>query len=550
MKTAIATPVYSLIYTRVSSKSQKNDGSGDASQEVRCLEYSNHKGYIYEKTFEDVFTGGGNYMNRKGMVSLLRYIDENKDKQFVVIFDDLKRFARDVKFHITLREELAKRKARVESPNFHFDDSPEGEANELYTAVSNQLERKQNQRQVIQKQTARLVDGYWPFHAPKGYVMRKVEGRGKVLFPNHQAHFLKEALEGFANFKFNKRIEVVQFLQGHGVFSKQHPEKYLDTMTVILKNSIYAGYIEYPQRGIERRIGKHEGIISPQTFEAIQRRLVKAESARIRCDLRDDFPIRGFVTCAACGYKLTGAWAKGKYKKYPYYQCYKPNCLMRGKTIPKKIIEDEFAGFLKEKDFNNEIIEYAAVLFEDAWAEAHAMYGKQQEQMKEEIRGYEEEIVTLVELSTKTASQIVREQYERRIERLSKLIQDVQAKIDTKPIDYPVAYRTLLATVLNTLKNPYIVWNSWDLQTRHKMFLFFFDDKLEFVRNEGYRTPKMSLGIRVLEEIAASKTANVDLDRNTLNSFKEFVYKWHRELCPKVPLPVTQKGEVSPAKAA
>src|SRR2546427_30859 len=97
------TETYSLLYCRVSSLKQKAEGHGLESQEFRCRERSNQKGYIYEKTFLDSFSGGGDFMKRPAMRELLAYIDANPDKQYVVIFDDLKRFARDVIFHWTLR---------------------------------------------------------------------------------------------------------------------------------------------------------------------------------------------------------------------------------------------------------------------------------------------------------------------------------------------------------------------------------------------------------------------------------------------------------------
>ncbi|HYG39369.1 MAG TPA: recombinase family protein, partial [Cytophagales bacterium] len=468
-------PIYSLLYTRVSSKSQKSEGSGDASQEVRCLEYSNLKGYIYEKTFEDIFTGGGNFMNRKGMVQLLQHIDENKQKRYVVIFDDLKRFARDVKFHIQLREALDKRNVKVESPNFTFDDSPEGEAHELYTAVSNQLERKQNQRQVIQKQTARLVDGYWPFHAPIGYTMRKVEGYGKILFPNEKAEIIKEALEGFATFKFLKRIDVAQFLKEKGIFGNQLADKYIETVTSLLNNILYAGYIEYAKRGITRRKGRHEGIITIETFDLIQKRLKKSEGARIRRDIRDDFPIRGLVNCALCKNKMTAAFVtNGRHRKeYGYYHCCKPGCPLRSKTVLKKIIEKQFDELLVEKDFNDEIIELAGAVYNDAWGTEIENRDDKRSKMEEEIKDLENEIDGLSELAYQTKIQVVRSQYERRIERLAARIEELQNEIDKKPVVYQVSFQTCYDKVGQLLKSPYTVWQSWSALEKQKLFLFF-----------------------------------------------------------------------------
>jgi len=76
--------------------------------------------------FPDDISGGGDFMKRPGMVALLAYLSAQTSKKYVVIFDDLKRFARDTEFHIKLRRELHNRNATVECLNFKFEDTPEG----------------------------------------------------------------------------------------------------------------------------------------------------------------------------------------------------------------------------------------------------------------------------------------------------------------------------------------------------------------------------------------------------------------------------------------
>ena len=92
-----------LIYCRVSSVQQKTEGHGLESQEHRCTAYANQKGYKIEKVFRDSFSGGGDFLKRPAMVDLLHYAEKNLIAGYIVIFDDLKRFARDTEFHLKLR---------------------------------------------------------------------------------------------------------------------------------------------------------------------------------------------------------------------------------------------------------------------------------------------------------------------------------------------------------------------------------------------------------------------------------------------------------------
>jgi DNA invertase Pin-like site-specific DNA recombinase len=101
--------VSALIYCRVSDKKQKTQGHGLESQEHRCRKYAEERGYDVEMVFPDDITGGVDFMKRPGMRAMLAYLDAQKGKPYVVIFDDLKRFARHTEFHLKLRREFAQR---------------------------------------------------------------------------------------------------------------------------------------------------------------------------------------------------------------------------------------------------------------------------------------------------------------------------------------------------------------------------------------------------------------------------------------------------------
>ncbi len=169
----------SVIYCRVSSRSQGDEGHGLESQETRCRQYADSKGYEVAAVFPDTITGGGDFMRRPGMVALLSFLDAQPDERFTVIFDDLKRFARDTRFHLDLREAFRLRGARIECLNFKFDETPEGEFIETIMAAQGALERKQNGRQVAQKMKARMENGYWVHTAPNRLPLRDGQRQGQ-----------------------------------------------------------------------------------------------------------------------------------------------------------------------------------------------------------------------------------------------------------------------------------------------------------------------------------------------------------------------------------
>ncbi|MFC3051788.1 recombinase family protein [Kordiimonas pumila] len=253
-----------LIYCRVSDSKQRLEGHGLDSQEHRCRQYAAFQGYDVEEVFPDDVSGGGDFMKRKGMVALLAYLDANTSKDYVIVFDDLKRFARDRDFHFKLRATLAAKGASVECLNFNFEDTPEGEFIETIFAAQGQLERKQNQRQVVQKMKARIEKGYWCFAPVLGYTYANVPGHGKMIVRDEpNASIVAEALEGYACGRFQNANEVRRFL---GTFPSIQKGKYgdvpLNTVVDMLDRVLYTGHISVPKWNIHLHPGKHEPPVS------------------------------------------------------------------------------------------------------------------------------------------------------------------------------------------------------------------------------------------------------------------------------------------------
>src|SRR6056297_2859852 len=265
-----------VIYCRVSSTKQKLEGSGLDSQEYRCRQYAELKGYQVDAVFPDDASGGGDFINRPGMVALLSYLDAQPDKDYVVIFDDLKRFARDTEFHIKLRREFQTRGARIKCLNFNLDDSPEGKFVETIFAAQGELEREQNRRQVIQKMKARVEKGYYVFSPPVGYRFAKDRVHGKLLVRDEPvASIVTEALEGYAAGRFSSLSEVTRFFESKPDFPKSSKDGSVRITKTreILERPTYAGYVEAPKWGVGLRKGHHEPLISFVTHERIQTRL-------------------------------------------------------------------------------------------------------------------------------------------------------------------------------------------------------------------------------------------------------------------------------------
>jgi site-specific DNA recombinase len=521
-----------LVYARVSSKRQEANGTGLQSQEGRCIAELRMRDVPHIETFPDTFTGGGDFMKRPAMRALLAYVDRHPNKKFVVVFDDLKRFARDVNFHFQLKAAFKARDVLLLCLNFNFEDSPEGEFVETVLAAGAQLERNQNRRQVIQKQKARLELGYWPFIAKRGYKMIKDPVHGKIAVPDEKdKNHLINALEGFANGTFVRKIDACRYLVDNG-FWKGAVEKRIVELDKILRSSFYAGFVEYAPWDVTRRLGHHKGLISEEVFNRIQKRLANTgRNKRIRADVSDAFPLRGLMLCADCGVSLTAALSKGRKGKYPYYVCRDKTCTAYGKSIKKQQLEDAFDELLQRSDLKPDVCQLANLVFDRVWDEEVDKFHQQQAQRGRLEDERKLKIKQLTEMVLKARSKELQEVYEAQIEEAAK---ETSASTEAiQEIDLDIPYRTALSKATTLLRNPYIAWHKVSAVEKQRLYYFIFDRKISYSRFEGYRTAEESMVSSLFEGFIKQNTAPcdavpcmVDSGENTLNRLKDYLFRF------------------------
>ncbi|MBC7147467.1 MAG: recombinase family protein [Thioclava marina] len=501
-----------VIYCRVSSTRQKLEGSGLDSQEHRCRQYAELQGYEVEAVFPDDASGGGDFMNRPGMVALLSYLDAQPNKNYVIIFDDLKRFARDTEFHIKLRREFQTRGASIECLNFKLDDSPEGKFVETIFAAQGELEREQNRRQVIQKMKARVEKGYCVFSAPVGYKYVADRGHGKILVRDEPvASILAEALEGFASGHLQTQAEVKRFLESKPAFPKDTPEGEVRWQRVqrILSHLTYAGYVEAPRWGVSARRGHHEPIISLETFERIQERVKGKAKAPARKDISEDFPLRGFVLCDDCGEPMTSCWSKGRSKLYPYYLCDTRGCENQRKSIPRDKVEDGFAEILKSLQPTRQLFALAKAMFKDAWNMRLSQAHRDKDEIAKLLRDAEKQIEILLERIVEADNASVIKAYEGKIAKLEReklLLAERAAQV----VPPKGRLEEFIEPALEFLGNPWNLYENGSLAFKRTVLRLAFAEPLRYSMQSGYRTAETAFPFKVLAEISTSKGEMVE----------------------------------------
>ena len=492
-----------LAYCRVSHVKQRTNGGGLDSQEHRCRMYAEQQGYEIEAVFPDDRSGGGDFMNRPGMVALLHYLETHPQHEYVIIFDDLKRFARDTIFHFMLRQRLAEFGATVECLNFKFEDTPEGEFVETVFAAQGQLERKQNQRQTIQKMRARLENGYWVFTAPMGYRYEKTAGQGKILVQQERlAPILREGLKGFASGRFETQAEVKRFFESHAAFPRdKYGEVRNQRVTEILTRAVYAGYVQSENWNISLRKGHHEPLIDYETFMTIQRRLQEKAKVPARRDLTEDFPLRGFILCGDCDKPLTANWSKSKTgDRHPYYLCYNKTCVSSRKSIRRDKLEGDFEAVLHSLMPRQKHGLAIGAVFKSMWSYQLNRTSEAVDSIKTEIAKLERQIDALVDRIVDCSNTTAARAYEQRLARLeSRKVELNDKALKTGQPARP--YEELFQLAVDFLSNPGRLWGSDRLADKRLVLKLTFSERLSYHREKGFSNPVTSLPFRILGEM-------------------------------------------------
>lgn len=480
-----------IIYCRVSSQRQVDEGNGNQSQEQRCRQYAQVKDYIVEKVFPDEGVSGGLF-ERPAMINLIAFLDRKPDEKYVVIFDDLSRFARDLNVHLKLRTELKSRNVKLECLNFNFEDSPEGVFIENVLASKAQLDREQNKRQVVQRMKARLELGYWPFCYPPGLINISHVIHGRVLAPHEpKANIFKEAIESYRDGLLNTLQDVQEFINRKYQQRKIDEIISIDGAQRILTNVLYCGWIEYKPWGILLKKGRHEGFITKETYDAVLEKLESRSKAPLRKDYNLDFPLRGFILCSSCQTPVTASWHKGRTKKYAHYFCKQKDCYMFGKVAQRGALEGEFEALIKDLAPNIDVLNFAKGILADIYENRDKVEGSNKALFIQEVEMLEAKKKQFMDRITNTNSDALVREYEKEVESLLKRKEELEDNLPVK-IYSQENFGTASELVFNYLENPVAMWQSPNYKDKRLLLEMYFEEKLAYDLKEGFGTATLA----------------------------------------------------------
>ncbi len=331
-----------LLYCRVSSDEQKNNTSLDFQRQYG-EEYCLKNNLVLDKIYlEDC---SGKTYDRPEWNRMLSYMRKHKKYLDLLLFYDYSRFGRETSggffWHNYMLKDLG---ITPQSMTQHIDYNTPEYVYQLSIYLSGpQVENTWRAIKTKNGMIARMKEGrYVCGRLPIGYIK---DPYTKDVVHSDKAPFMKQAFEmiyhGQTVTDVKNRFARLGFYRSFNTWNKS------------LRNPYYKGIIDNPLLDEPVPARFMEPIIDTYTFDAVQMILNNKSAPKPR--ITDDYPLKGFCTCGACGSTLTGyrvtkkKLASGEYltKKtiMYYYICTNRSCR---KNYSLKSMHQDFTDLIDE----------------------------------------------------------------------------------------------------------------------------------------------------------------------------------------------------------
>jgi len=334
-----------IIYCRKSSEAEDRQVLSIDSQEKELLQLAERNNFKILKIFKESMSAKS--PGRPVFESMLSFIEKKKD--CVVLSWKLDRLARNAldggKVSWFMDRGLI---VEIRTPEKMFKNISDdkfmmsldfGMAKKYIDDLSQNVKRGNR---------AKLAQGGWPNHAPKGYLNDRLNKT--VIVDPKNAHYAIKAFELYAKGTY-KLQEVADVLYQDGFRSKSGRKIEKSHIHHILKNPFYYGIMLRDGKYYE---GKHEPLISKTLFDQANEVLTGRFHAKKKNLF---FHLRGILKCANCGCMLTSSKKKG----HDYHYCTngKGKCQEHKKYLRAEKIDEYIGDIFSKLQFDEELVELA-----------------------------------------------------------------------------------------------------------------------------------------------------------------------------------------------
>lgn len=329
-----------VIWTRVSTKKQEDNGGSLQYQRDCCMDYAKSNGFNVVNSF------GGTHESAKTpgkfIKEMVSFIKRNKTVKYLIV-SQIDRFSRDSGQGCTMFNNLLGMGVTIIEATTGLRTNDHSQKMMLQMKVNFAEWDNANRTDKFTKgRIACLQSGVYTGAVPLGYD-KEGKSRNRTYTINEEGKLIRKAfhwkLQGMANF------QIIEKLKPYGLFlSKQK-------LHHILTNVFYAGKIKHKMLNYEIIDGNQPAIISYTDFLRVQEILGGRTGVYKHKKETPQFPLKRHVLCSHDHTPLTAYTVKKK--NIDYYKC---NCIGCKTNVSAKKLHSKYEELLSRYDIPQPLV--------------------------------------------------------------------------------------------------------------------------------------------------------------------------------------------------
>jgi DNA invertase Pin-like site-specific DNA recombinase len=220
-----------IIYCRVSTKEQSEQGHSLEGQEKECRKFAQAEDYEVDKIFVERGESAKT-TDRTQLQKMIKYAVENKEEITALIIWKYDRFARNLSDQTELVKAFSNCGIKVLSVTENNEENSIGKLMRNILGSFAQYENDVKSERTINGMKQAILQGRWCWRPHIGYKHERGLDGKPILVPSEDAPFIKEAFALFETGLY-KQIDIVKELKKKGFLKLD--EKHLNS---VLRNHI------------------------------------------------------------------------------------------------------------------------------------------------------------------------------------------------------------------------------------------------------------------------------------------------------------------------
>ncbi len=484
-----------ILYTRVSSKAQEDRTSLEV-QARTCQQFAERSGYEIVAEFGNRGESAKSGSVRKDFEEMLAFARKKANQIRYIIFYDYSRFSREGGSAIVVKEELKSKygitikSATMPINNEEVYGSGMEDQQLIWAKQENDIRRKR----CVDGIKAKLRQGHWCGHVPMGYI----RANKAIELDKTKAPLIKKAFTWKYEDPALTSEEIRRKLKARGLDIPRN------SMSLLLRNPFYCGMIANNLLEGEVIQGKHEPIISPEIFLAVNGILKSNNSNGYTVTEENNaLPLKRFLICEHCGTPFTGYIAKKKNGKVrnnplPYYNCRGRECKS---NVNANSLGEKFLKELAQFTIKDEFIPIITMELEATMIQMNSEKFKEAEVMERRLKEINGKLTRLKERFV-LHEEISRADYDEFSEQLRAEKQTILKELELVQQKSSNLLKDIEECV-QICRNLAAMWEKGDYRDRQRVQKLAFPEGMYYSKKtDTVRTPRVNELIRISSQLS------------------------------------------------